>query len=141
MATFLFKSEPSEYSWDDLVAEGRTRWDGIANNAALKHLRSAKKGDEAFIYHTGSQRAIVGLAQIIRDPYEDPENMGRTRDGDIKTPVIDIEPLKPAKTPVTLARIKGDDRFNDFALVRQSRLSVMPVPATLDRALRKMAGL
>lgn len=139
--TFLLKSEPEDYSWDDLVREKRTKWDGITNPAALNHLRTARKGDEAFIYHTGKERRIVGLATIVTDAYEDPNNPGTTKDGRIKTPVVDLKPLRPVETPVSLADLKADDRFANFALVRQPRLSAMPVPPDLDRTIRKMAGL
>ena len=133
MTTFLLKTEPGDYAWDDLVRDKKTVWDGVANNAALLHMRGAKKGDEAFVYHTGNERAIVGLASIVSAPRTDPD--------DVRLVVFDVKPLRKAKTPVTLAAIKADPRFADFALVRQSRLSAMPVPAALDKALRAMAGL
>ncbi len=141
MATFLLKTEPSTYSYDDLVREKATAWTGITNAAALKALRSARRGDEAFIYHTGAQKAIVGLAKIVTNPYEDPTNPGRNGDGEPKVPVIDIKPLRKAPTPVTLAAIKADTRFADFALVRQSRLSAMMVPDDLALILRQLTGL
>ncbi len=141
MPTLLLKTEPSEFSWDDLLREGRATWDGVSNASALQALRLARKGDEAFIYHTGGARAIVGLARVLGDPYEDPVQPGRTERGEPKFAVIDLAPLRPVKTPVTLDQIKGDERFKDFALVRIGRLSVMTVPAPLDKALRKLAGL
>jgi predicted RNA-binding protein with PUA-like domain len=141
VATILLKTEPGTYSFDDLAREKRTTWDGVSNPVALRNLRAARRGDEALIYHTGDQKAVVGLARVESDPREDPSNRGRTDTGEIKVPVIDLVPLKPAKTPVTLAAIKADPRFKDFALVRQSRLSVMPVPPDLDSLLRRMAGL
>jgi predicted RNA-binding protein with PUA-like domain len=141
MATFLFKTEPGEYSFQRLMSEKRAVWNGITNNAALAHLRSAGKGDQVFIYHTGDEKAIVGLAEIVSAPYEDPENPGRNAAGAPKFPVVDLRAVKHAKAPLTLAAIKADDRFKDFALVRQSRLSVMPVPPELDRAIRKLTGL
>lgn len=135
MATLLLKTEPGEYSFDDLVREKRCVWSGVANNAAQKHMRDAKKGDEAFIYHTGDEKAIVGLATLTSDPYPD------ETDESGKRVVFDLKPGKRAKTPATLAQVKADPRFKDFALVKQARLSVMPVPADLDKALRAMAGL
>jgi len=141
MTTFLLKTEPDDYSYDDLARDRKTEWDGVTAPAACKHIRSAKKGDEAFIYHTGNERCIVGLAKIVTDPYEDPKKPGTTAKGDTKFPIFDIKPLKRAKTQVTLAEIKADGRFDDFALTREPRLSVMPVPAELDKALRDMAGL
>lgn len=141
MATFLLKTEPGDYAWDDLVRDKRAVWDGVRNPGARSQLRKARKGDEAFIYHTGDERRIVGLAAIASDPYEDPADPGENARGEIKAPVFDLKPLRPARAPATLAAIKADPRFADFALVRQARLSVMEVPASLDRALRKMCGL
>ena len=142
MATFLLKTEPEDFSFADLVRERRAAWDGLASPAACMHLRSARTGDEAFIYHTGADRAIVGLARIVSDPYADPVHGDvRTAAGDLKFPVVDVEPITPVKTPVTLATIKADKRFASFALVRESRLGAMPVPAELDALLRTMAGL
>ena len=133
MATFLFKTEPGTYSFDDLVKEKQARWDGITNAQALKFLRETRKGDEVLFYHTGDEKAIVGLASLTSDSYPDPK--------DAKLVVVDIKPVKKAKTPVTLAQVKADERFKEFLLVRNSRLSVMPVPPALDKVLRKWAGL
>jgi predicted RNA-binding protein with PUA-like domain len=119
MARWLFKTEPSEYSFEQLQKEGRTTWDGIANPLALKHLRQVKKGDEIAIYHTGNVKAIVGLAKAASDAKGD---------------AVDIVPVKPL-APVTLAVIKADKRFKDFPLVRMGRLSVMPVPEALWKPL------
>lgn len=144
MATFLLKTEPGEFSIDALERESKkkpVRWDGITNAAALKALREAKAGDEAFVYHTGDERAIVGLARITTDAYPDPKNPGVTAAGETKTPVVDIAFAKRAKTPVTLDAIKADKRFAAFALVKQSRLSAMLVPPELARVLRQMAGV
>lgn len=141
MATFLLKTEPSEYSFDDLVSDKTAVWDGVSNPVALRHLRATRRGDEALIYHTGDERRIVGLARITSDPREDPKNPGRNDRGEPKTPVIELTALRPAPTPATLAQIKADPRFREFALVRQGRLSVMPVPPPLDRVLRAMSGL
>lgn len=141
MPTFLLKTEPSEYSFADLVRDKHTVWSGVSNPAAVGHIRSMAKGDEAFIYHTGDEKQIVGLARIVSDPYEDPARRGTTADGKPQFAVVDLEPVKAVGTPVTLAAVKADPRFKDFALVRISRLSVMPVPAPLAAALKKMAGL
>lgn len=141
MATFLLKTEPSEYSFDDLAREKRCTWSGVSNNAALGHLRAMKKGDEAFIYHTGDEKAVVGLAQVIKSAYEDPEQPGRNAQGLPKFAVVDLKPLKKAAAPVTLAAIKADRRFAAFPLVTQTRLSVMPVPPDIDTTLRQLAGL
>jgi predicted RNA-binding protein with PUA-like domain len=141
VATFLLKTEPTEYSFDDLIRDKRAVWEGVSNNAALAHIRSARKGDEALVYHTGDEKAVVGLAKIVSAPYEDPSQAGRNDKGEPKMAVFDIAPLKRAKSPVTLAALKADKRFAAFALVRQPRLSVMPVPPDLDVMIRKMAGL
>ncbi|TVQ34458.1 MAG: EVE domain-containing protein [Phycisphaeraceae bacterium] len=132
VTTYLLKTEPGDYSYDDLERDKSTVWDGVANNAALLHMRAVKKGDEAYIYHTGNERAIVGLAAITSDPYPDPN------EDDEKLVVFDVRAKKRAKNPVTLADIKADNRFSDFALVKQGRLSAMPVPKKLDELLRSM---
>jgi predicted RNA-binding protein with PUA-like domain len=141
MATFIFKTEPTTYSLEDLVRDGRATWDGITNNAALGHLRTAAKGDEVLIYHTGNVKAIVGLARVTAGPREDPKHQGKTAKGEPKFVVVDLEPVRAAKSPVTLAQIKADKRFEGFTLVTQGRLSVVPVPKAMDAALRKLAGL
>ena len=141
MATFLFKTEPSEYSFEDLMRDGKTPWTGISNAAALGHLRKAVKGDSVLVYHTGEVRAIVGLAKVVAGPYEDPKQPGKTPTGEPKNVVVDIEAVKPAKREVTLAEIKADPRFADLLLVKQSRLSVMPIPQAQAAALRTSAGL
>lgn len=141
MATYLLKTEPDEYSYDDLVRDKREPWTGVTNPTARIHMRAVRKGDEAFIYHTGKERAIVGLARILTDAYEDPGDPGLNGKGEMKAPLFDVSPLKRAKAPVTLAEIKADERFKDFDLVRITRLSVMVVPPKLDRILRQMAGL
>lgn len=133
MTTFLLKTEPNDYSYDDLARDTSTLWTGVSNNAALLHMRAARKGDEALIYHTGSERAIVGLAKIVSDPRPDPD--------DERSVVFGVKALKKAQTPVTLARVKADGRFADFALVRQGRLGVMPIPEDLNAILRRWAGL
>ncbi len=141
MQTFIFKTEPSAYSFADLVRDGKSTWDGVTNNAALAHLRTAASGDQVLVYHTGDEKAIVGLAKIVRKPYEDPEHPGANARGEPKFPVVDLTPIKAARTPVTLSAIKADRRFAKFLLVTQSRLSIMPVPPELDAVLRALAGL
>lgn len=141
MATFLFKTEPGEFSFADLERASPASWDGISNAAANAHLRTCAVGDEVLIYHTGDEKAIVGLARVTGGPAADPANPARLASGEIKFVVVTLEALRGAKTPVTLAAIKADARFKDFPLVTQGRLSVMPVPSRLDRVLRTMAGL
>jgi predicted RNA-binding protein with PUA-like domain len=131
---WILKTEPSSYSFDSLTRDRRTVWDGITNALALKHLRSMTKGDRAMIYHTGDEKAIVGLATIASAPYPDPKI------GDPKLSVVDIEAGHRVPTPVSLATIKADPAFADLALVRMSRLSVIPVPAAHWRKLLAMAG-
>lgn len=141
MPTLLFKTEPSTYSFQQLAAAKSARWDGVKNAAALQFLRAARKGDEVFIYHTGDEKAIVGLAEITRAAYEDPADPGVNARGEPKSAVVDLKSPRSAPTPVTLAALKADARFKDFALIKQSRLSVMPVPPELDKILRTLTGL
>jgi predicted RNA-binding protein with PUA-like domain len=140
MPTFIFKTEPDGYSFEDLERDKRSAWTGVRNPGALIHLRSCRVGDEVLIYHTGREKSIVGLARVVKAPYEDPANLGRTDDDRPRFTVVDLAPIKRAKTPVELPRIKADARFKDFALVRQGRLSVMPVPMAMDHVLREWAG-
>jgi len=135
VATLLLKTEPSEYSYDDLERDRRTAWSGVRNAQALQVMRAARRGDEAFIYHTGDEKRIVGLARVVSDARPD-----RTSDDD-RVVCFDIAPLNRARSPVSLAQIKADKRFASFLLIRNSRLSVMEVPRPLDRLLRQMAGL
>ncbi|HVL68231.1 MAG TPA: EVE domain-containing protein [Vicinamibacterales bacterium] len=121
MANWLFKEEPSNYSYDDLARDGRTSWTGVRNPVAQKHLRGVRKGDRIFFYHTGSDKAVVGIAKAAGDSYPDPA------DASGQLHAVDVAPLKKLKSPVTLAAIKGDPYFADFALTRVPRLSVMPV--------------
>jgi predicted RNA-binding protein with PUA-like domain len=129
MAHWLLKTEPSTYSFADLERDKRTTWDGVSNNLALKHIRAMKKGDLAFIYHSGEEKAIVGVAAIVSDPYPDPKQK------DEKLAVVDVAAKERLPHAVPLARVKADKRFAQFALVRMPRLSVMPVPADLWTAL------
>ena len=141
MTTFLLKTEPDDYAYADLMRDGKTVWDGVANPTACQNMREAKPGDEAFIYHTGNEKRIAGLARITTKPYADPKRPDLTKAGDIKFVVFDLEPIAEATKDVTLKDIKADERFSDFLLVKQGRLSAMPVPKKLDGLIRKMAGL
>jgi predicted RNA-binding protein with PUA-like domain len=129
---WLLKTEPSTYSFDDLRRDKRTTWDGVSNPVALKNIRAMRKGDQAFVYHTGDEKAIVGVARIASDPFADPKL------DDARRVVIDLEPVRALRKPVTLAAVKADRRFADFALVRISRLSVMPVSADQWKQLLDM---
>ena len=126
---WLLKTEPTAYGYDDLEREGRTAWDGVRNPAALKNLRSMKPGDAAVIYHTGDERAAVGLAEVVRSAYADPKR------GDPKLVVVDLVPRGRFKRAVTLDEIKSLALFNDSPLVRQGRLSVVPLTAGQWKAL------
>ncbi len=131
---WLLKTEPSDYSNTDLERDVRTIWDGVSNNLALMHLRNMKRGDLAFIYHTGKERALVGIAEVISDPYPDPSK------NDAKLVVVDVKAKEELPQIVSLAEVKADLKFSDFPLVRLPRLSVMPVtPAQWNRLLA-MAG-
>jgi predicted RNA-binding protein with PUA-like domain len=132
VAYWLFKQEPSTYSYSQLEKDGRTVWDGVANNLALKHLRAVKKGDRAIFYHTGDEKQAVGIMEVTSDPYPDPK--------DSSLVVVDVRPAGRLKKPVTLAQIKVDPLFAGWELVRISRLSVMPVPQKIWDRIMKMTG-
>jgi predicted RNA-binding protein with PUA-like domain len=130
---WLFKQEPSSYSYSQLEADGRTVWEGVTNNLALKHLRSVKEGDKAFFYHTGDEKRIVGLMEIASPPYADPRDDALT--------VVDVRPLSKLPRAVSLQMIKSDKSFSEWELVKISRLSVMPVPEPLWKKILKMSGM
>lgn len=120
---WLLKTEPTTYSFDRLVTEGRAVWDGVRNNLALQHLRAMKSGDRVLIYHSGSDKAVIGSAKVVASAYPDP------KESDPKLVVVDVAPDARLALPIALATIKADPVFAEFALVRNSRLSVMPVSA------------
>jgi len=119
MAYWLMKSEPETYSWDDLFREGGTEWDGVRNNAARLHLKAMKAGDEAFLYHSMSDKAVVGVMRIVREAQPDPKDAAWVS--------VRVEPVRKLEKPVTLAAIKADPSLAKMELIRQSRLSVAPV--------------
>jgi len=133
MAHWLLKTEPDCYAWDNLVHDKRTAWDGVSNALALKHIRTMKKGDSALIYHTGGERAAVGIAQIVSAPYTDP------KEGDDRLVVVDLKPKKKLPRPVTLDEIKADKKFAGWDLLRIGRLSVVPVPDAMWDHLLELA--
>ena len=135
MPYWLIKSEPSSYSWDRLVADGRTHWDGVRNAQALNNLRAMKLGDRAFFYHSNEGKEIVGIAEVIKEAYPDPT------DKTGKFVCVDIKADKPLKTPVTMAAIKADKKLAAMALVKYSRLSVQPVTGDEWKMVCKMGGL
>jgi len=118
---WLFKEEPTHYGFDELVKDTKTMWSGVKNPLAQKHLRSVRKGDRIFYYHTGDEKAVVGICKALGDAYADPGDKSG------KASVVDVAPVQKLARPVTLAEIKADASFRDFPLVRISRLSVMPV--------------
>lgn len=131
MPNWLLKTEPSEYSFADLTHDRKTAWSGVSNATALIHLRSIRKGDLALIYHTGNEKACVGIAQIASNPYPDPDQDNE------KLVVVDLKPIKPLKRPVTLAQIKADPTFAGWDLLRIGRLSVVPTSQKIwDRILK-----
>ena len=131
---WIVKTEPTTYSYQDLEREKRTVWDGVKNNLALRHIRAMAKGDRVMVYHSGKEKAVVGLAEIVKDPYPDPGS------NDPKLVVVDLAAKGAIPRPVTLADIKADKAFEDLALVRMPRLSVMPIDAKLWNKLLAMGG-
>lgn len=134
MAYWLIKSEPSTYSWDQLVKDKQTFWDGVRNYAARIHLKAMKKGDELFFYHSNEGVEIVGIAKVAKEHYPDP-----TADDDTWV-AIDVKPVRKLKSPVSLVQIKADKRLADMALVRLGRLSVQPVTEKEWQIVLEMAG-
>lgn len=133
-ARWLFKTEPGAYAFDDLEREGRTVWDGVRNPLALKHLREVEKGDRVLVYHTGSQKAVVGIATVARAPYPDRQA------ADPRGVVVDLTPLRRLARAVPLSEMKTAPKLKGFDLLRLPRLSVMPVsPAHWDEILRLAA--
>ena len=133
MPYWLFKQEPDCYGYDDLARDGQTQWDGIANAQALIHLRKCAPGDKVFYYHTGKEKAIVGIMEVVGPPVPNPEL------NDPKFVMVPVKAVKKLANPVTLAAIKADGAFADWELVKQSRLSVMPVSAALWKRIERMA--
>jgi predicted RNA-binding protein with PUA-like domain len=119
VAHWLMKSEPEAYGWADLVRDGGTEWDGVRNNAARLHLKAMKPGDEAFLYHSMSDKAVVGIMRITRAAQPDPKDKDWVS--------VRVEPVRPLERPVSLAEIKAEPKLASMELIRQSRLSVAPV--------------
>lgn len=132
MAYWLVKSEPETYAWSRMVSDKRTHWDGVRNYQASNNLKAMAKGDLAFFYHSGGESEIVGIVRLVKAYYPDPsDEAGRFG-------MVDFEAVKPMAKPVSLSSIKADARMKDFALVRQSRLSVVPVSAEQWRMVLAM---
>jgi len=138
MAYWLMKSEPGAWSWNDQVKKGAKgdAWTGVRNFQARANLQKMKKGDHAFFYHSGEEKAVVGVMEIVREAYPDPT--GKKDEGWV---VVDVKAAEPAKAPVTLAAIKTEPKLKDMVLVRNSRLSVQPVSADEWKLVCKMGGL
>jgi predicted RNA-binding protein with PUA-like domain len=130
---WLFKEEPSSYSFDQFTKDGGTTWSGVKNPLAQKHLRSVRKGDRIFYYHTGNEKAVVGVARATGDAYPDPNDKGG------KASVVDVAPVRALERPVTLAEIKASKAFATFPLTRLPRLSVMPVTDAEWKEIERMA--
>lgn len=134
MARWLLKTEPSTYSFADLQRDKKTTWDGIGNAMALIHLRAMNKGDLVLIYHTGSERAVVGIAEVTSKPYPDP------KEDDAKLVVIDLKPKRALANPVSLDVIKKDKTFAGWDLLRIGRLSVVPVPEAMWKRIEALSA-
>jgi predicted RNA-binding protein with PUA-like domain len=134
MGRWLLKTEPDSYAWDDLARDKRTVWDGVSNALALKHIRAMKKGDLALIYHTGDERSVIGVAEIVSDPYPDPKG------DDDRLAVVDLKMKKKLPRPVTISDIKADPAFAGWDFIRIGRLSVVPVPAEMWKRIEALAG-
>src|SRR5262245_18203840 len=137
MAYWLLKTEPEEYSWDDCVKRGAKgeAWTGVRNFTARGHLKEMKRGDQAFFYHTGDEKQIVGIAEVIREAYPDPTDEKEV------FKAVDVKSVKPLAKPVTLTAIKASPRLKDMALVKYARLSVQPVTASERKTICQMGGL
>ena len=137
MAYWLLKTEPETYSWDDQVKRGAKGepWTGVRNFTARGHLKEMKNGDQAFFYHTGDEKQVVGIVEVIRESYKDP-----TDEKGVFL-VVDVKAIKPLPKPVTLAAIKAEPRLKEMALVKYSRLSVQPVTAAEWKLVSQMGGL
>jgi predicted RNA-binding protein with PUA-like domain len=133
VAYWLLKTEPDCYSWDNLTRDGKAVWDGVSNALALKHIRSMNKGDLALIYHTGDERAVVGVAEVTSAPYADPKA------SDERLAVVDLKPIEKLAHPVTLDIMKSDPAFAGFDLLRISRLSVVPVPQKMWQRIEALS--
>ena len=134
MNYWLVKSEPSAYGWDQFVKDKKTTWDGVRNYAARTHLRSMKKGDEVFFYHSNEGMEIVGIAKVDKEAYQDPTTE------DTNWVAVDLKPYKKLKKPVSLSQVKADKHLKDMALVRIGRLSVQPVTEKEWNLIMELAG-
>ena len=135
MSYWLVKSEPNAWSWEQHVAVGVEPWDGVRNHQACNNMKAMKVGDKAFFYHSGAERQVVGVLEVVREYYPDPS------DGSGRFGMVDFKALDPLARPVSLAEIKADGRLDHIALIRQSRLSVMPLDDEAWRIIAEMGGI
>ncbi|MEE8545541.1 MAG: EVE domain-containing protein [Alphaproteobacteria bacterium] len=135
MAYWLLKTEPGDWSWDDQVKDGTAEWDGVRNHQAAGNLRAMKVGDKAFFYHSVKEKCIVGVVEVVKEYYPDPS------DPSGRFGMVDVKALEPLETPVSLRQIKDDERLSHLALVRHSRLSVMPIDAKAWKLICKLGGV
>ncbi|MDP6786658.1 MAG: EVE domain-containing protein [Rhodospirillales bacterium] len=135
MAKWLVKSEPGAWSWDDHVKAGVAEWDGVRNHQACNNMKAMKVGEQAFFYHSVTEKQIVGILEVARTYYPDPT------DASGRFGMVDFKALRPLETPVSLADIKGDGRLDHLALIRQSRLSVVPIDAKAWRVICALGGI
>jgi predicted RNA-binding protein with PUA-like domain len=135
MAYWLMKSEPGTYSWDRLVKDGRTAWDGVRNHQAAFNLKAMKRGDRAFFYHSGDAPAVVGIVEVIKASYPDPSDPAG------RFVMVDLKPVKALAAPVPLSNIKANAALKDLPLLRQGRLSVVPIDAASWDLICRMGGL
>ena len=136
MAYWLLKSEPAKYSWDRMVGDKRTHWDGVRNFQAAANMRAMKEGDRAFFYHSNEGKDIVGIVEVVREAHPDP-----TAKGGEPWVVVDVKAVEPVPVPVTLEAIKKEPKLKEMALIKYSRLSVQPVTADEWKAVCKMGGV
>ena len=132
---WLVKSEPDAYSWQQLVKDGRTHWSGVRNHQAALNLKAMKVGDKAFFYHSNEGKEVVGICEIVREAYPDPTDPAG------RFVMVDVAPMQPLPMPVTLAQMKAEPKLADIALIRQSRLSVMPIAPAHWALVCKLGGL
>jgi predicted RNA-binding protein with PUA-like domain len=135
MAYWLMKSEPGTWSWDDQVRDGVAEWDGVRNYQASNNMKAMTVGDRAFFYHSVNEKRIVGVVEVVREYYPDPT------DEKGKFGMVDVKAVKPFETPITLKQIKDDPRLSDLPLIKQSRLSVMPIDPESWRIICEMGGV
>jgi len=135
MAYWLLKSDPDSYPWRRMAADGRTEWDGVRNHQAANNLKAMREGDRAFFYHSQADKAVVGIVEIVEEYHPDPS------DSSGRFGMVEVEAVGPLPAPVTLARIKAEPRLKDLALVRHTRLSVMPIDAPSWALICRMGGV